>query len=407
MIHSLKALRPAIAGLQLIAIVAFGVPASAQHEHHQDPPPAGWSWSVDSSVFLTGNFQIREFRDFHHAESQNWLMAAATRRLANGTLALHGMFSFEPFTLRDLGSSQAFQTGETFGGAPLIDYQHPHDLFMGLSAAYDRPVGRVTWLLRGGLVDSPALGPTPFMHRPSASLHPTATLGHHQLDSTHIAHGVVTGGLRAGRWQFEASAFRGREPDEDRLDLDLGALDSTALRASWIHAGNRAQVSIGWLEDPHISEPGDITRVTASIEHQRMFGPRAAAFTAAWGQNRGDFSNEDAFLLEAAVSVTLRGAAYVRGEIVDKHILEAGGLHPPGLQHPHILSTVKALTVGYQHALIGPSPIGSAPLFSVGADVTGHLTPANLVSAYGRPLSIHVYGRWTLRYAVRPVKEGR
>ena len=35
------------------------------------------------------------------------------------------MLSFEPFTLRDLGSSQVFQTGETFGGAPLIDYQHP------------------------------------------------------------------------------------------------------------------------------------------------------------------------------------------------------------------------------------------------------------------------------------------
>ena len=44
------------------------------------------------------------------------------------------MFSLEPFTLRDIGSPQVFQTGETFNGAPLIDYQHPHDLIMNLGA---------------------------------------------------------------------------------------------------------------------------------------------------------------------------------------------------------------------------------------------------------------------------------
>ena len=50
------------------------------------------------------------------------------------------MLSLEALTLRDIGSPQVFQTGETFGGrAPLIDYQHPHDLFMGLGA----PVSRV------------------------------------------------------------------------------------------------------------------------------------------------------------------------------------------------------------------------------------------------------------------------
>jgi hypothetical protein len=104
-----------------------------------------------SNAFLTANFQERKFRDFHQVESQNWLMAMGARRVGTGTLTLHSMLSFEPFTLRDLGSSQVFQTGETFGGAPLIDYQHPHDLFMGLSAAYEQPMGRASLLIRGGL----------------------------------------------------------------------------------------------------------------------------------------------------------------------------------------------------------------------------------------------------------------
>ena len=44
------------------------------------------------------------------------------------------MLSFEPFSLDDIGSPQAFQTGETFNNAPIIDYQHPHDLLMQLAA---------------------------------------------------------------------------------------------------------------------------------------------------------------------------------------------------------------------------------------------------------------------------------
>ena len=385
--------------LMAAAIFLFAAPASAQHEHHPTPDE-GWAWSIDSTAFLTGNLQIREFRDFHHVESQNWMMAAASRALSGGTFDLHGMFSFEPFTLRELGSAQVFQTGETLGGAPLIDYQHPHDLIMGLAAAYERPVGTLTMMLRGGLVDAPALGPTPFMHRPSALLHPTAPLAHHQLDSTHITHGVVTAGLRAGAWQAEGSAFRGREPDEDRLALDLGALDSFAVRGSWIGRGTRAQVSVGWLEEPHRVEPGDVVRVTASVEHERLVGAHTTALTIAWGQNRSEFSNEDGALAEAVIGLTQRGTAYVRGEIAEKHILEAGGLHPPGLQHPHVLSTIKALTLGYQHAVYE-----RAGTLSLGADFTAHATPDNLLDAYGHPVSIHVYARWTLRYPVRPVEE--
>lgn len=373
-------------------VAAAPAMAGAQHDTHA-PASESWTWTLDANVFLSANLQERRFRDFHQVESQNWVMGVGLRGLGAGTLALHGMLSFEPFTLRDLGSSQAFQTGETFGGAPLIDYQHPHDLFMALAAAYERPIGRAQVGLRGGLVDAPALGPTAFMHRASSALHPTAPLAHHQLDSAHISHGVVTASLRAGAWQVEASAFRGREPDEDRLDLDLGALDSAAVRARWSRRGTRAQVSVGRLNEPEAAEPGDVTRITASLEHSWAMATRVGAVTAAWGRNHKPFSNEDAWLLEAALPALARGTGYLRAEFTDKHILEAGGLHPPGLDHGHTISRVAALTTGYQQELWRHD----AWAWSVGGDVTGHLVPRELSEAYGRPVSFHIYSRLALR----------
>jgi hypothetical protein len=67
-------------------------------------------------------------------ESANWFMPAAFRRVGKGTLELRGMFSLEPFTFPPGGSPLLFQTGETYKGQPLIDRQHPHELFMELTA---------------------------------------------------------------------------------------------------------------------------------------------------------------------------------------------------------------------------------------------------------------------------------
>jgi hypothetical protein len=69
-------------------------------------------------------------------ESANWFMPAAVRRVGPGTLELRAMLSAEPFTFPPGGSPLLFQTGETYKGEPLIDRQHPHDLFMELSASY-------------------------------------------------------------------------------------------------------------------------------------------------------------------------------------------------------------------------------------------------------------------------------
>src|SRR6185436_12949657 len=138
--------------------------------------------------------QVRKFRDFNTFESQNWVMGATERPFAAGQLRLHSMLSFEPFTIQALGSPQVFQTGETYQRAPLIDYQHPHDLFMDVGATWTRAIEDDRFFTTVALVGAPAVGPTVFMHRPSAVGNPTAPLSHHQMDATHISHGVVTAG---------------------------------------------------------------------------------------------------------------------------------------------------------------------------------------------------------------------
>ena len=90
-----------------------------------------WHWQADGNVFFGANYQRRKFTDFHTVESENWAMGTGSRPLGGGQLQLNGMISLEPLTLKKIGSPQVFQTGEIYQGAPLIDYQHPHDLKIG------------------------------------------------------------------------------------------------------------------------------------------------------------------------------------------------------------------------------------------------------------------------------------
>jgi hypothetical protein len=364
--------------------------AQQPHDHQTMAATTTWRWQVDASMFLGLNHQERKFRDFTVWEAQNWLMAGGERDLNGSRLRLNAMLSFESLTLRDIGSPQVFQTGETYLGGALIDYQHPHDLLMELGADVRVPVGAVALIAGADLIGSPTLGPPAFMHRPSAAFNPQAPLAHHHLDATHITPGVVRGGLAGGAWTVEGSWFRGREPDEDRLDVDLGALDSYAVRVSWAKGPWSAQASGGWLTKPELITPFDATRLTASLSYN---GGRLA-WMAAFGQNREIHGNLEAYLLEASWRKTPRDALYTRVESVAKDILDAG-FHPVGTFHRHRQSQISAATVGYVRDLI-QNRFGA---FGVGADLTGYVVPLNLREAYGSsPLSVHAF----IRYRARP-----
>lgn len=227
-------------------------------------------------------------------ESANWFMPMALHRVGNGTLELRSMFSFEPFTYSPGGSPQLFQTGETYQGQPLIDRQHSHDLFMELSATYRVPLGeRGTWFAYVGYPGEPALGPTAFMHRASASENPSAVLSHHLQDSSHITFGVFTTGFTYRWFKLEGSVFNGREPDENRYDFEAHPWNSRAARLSFAPNENWSlQISHGLLRNPEPLEPGDVRRTTASISYNRPLERGNWATSLIWGRNHENHGGE-------------------------------------------------------------------------------------------------------------------
>jgi hypothetical protein len=359
------------------------------HGDGQGGPVRSWVWSAEGSAFLGYNYQYRKFTDFDAVESQNWISAWAERPVRRARLRLMAMSSIEAATVADLGSPQVFQTGETYKNAPIIDYQHPHDLWMNLGAQMTMPAGGANFLAGAFVVGNIPLGPPPFMHRPSAVENPQAPLSHHYLDATHITHGVVSGGVDRAGWRVEGAWFRGREPDENRIDLDLGALDSAAIRLSWTRGAWSAQVSNAWLTWPERLSPTDATRRTASVSYFRGTDDRSLSWMAAFGQNREVFGHFDAWLLEATWRLSRRHAFYGRGETIAKDILDAG-YHPIGIPHTHRPSQVNAVTVGY----VNDPWTGRFGRLGIGGDITAYGVPDNLVESYGSPLSFHVFLRF-------------
>jgi hypothetical protein len=376
----------------VLLTLVVGAAEAQDHTGHQMPSAAtpSWQWTWDSSVFFGFNYQRRRFTDFDAWESQNWFMGHGQRSGERDTFRVHGMTSLEPFTMADIGSPQVFQAGETFGGVPLVDYQHPHDLIMGAGVTWERAWTGRRLMLGADLVGEPTLGPGAFMHRESARDNPQAPLGHHNLDSTHITHGVVRAGIGAGPLTFEASAFQGREPDETRTDLDLGPLDSYAGRVRYERGAWSAQVSAGHLNEPEPYELLDVVRLTASIAYTGAWLNRPLAATIAWGQNREGGSELDAYLVEGTWAARTSDVVYVRGELATKVIIGRGTLHPAGFRHPHQFSRVGAITGGYIRELV-TNRFGR---FGVGGDLTGYRVPANLEPSYGSPLSFHAFLRW-------------
>jgi hypothetical protein len=366
------------------------VAQQAEHQHGPVSARSAWSWSWDANVFLGWNYQLRKFTDFQRVESQNWLMGAGERPWGGGRLRLESMFSFEPFTIQALGSPQVFQTGETYHGAPLIDYQHPHDLIMEFRGVWRGEHGRLNTVFEADLVGSPALGPTPFMHRASARDNPTAPLTHHYMDATHITTGVVRGGVGTSGFLVDASVFRGREQNENRLNIDQPALDSWSVRGSWRSGPWNLQFSGAHLHEPEPYDPYDMTRLTASIEFNGTWRSKPLAATIAWGENREIHGILDGYLLEWSWQLWQTGSFYGRGEVAAKDILGLGSVHPRGIIHIHPISRVAAGTLGYVRQL--PS-LGRGRL-AIGGDYTFYSTSDDLELPYGSPHSYHVFLRW-------------
>ena len=254
--------------------------------------------------------------------SNNMGMAMAQRSLGPGMLGLRSMLSLEPATIGKEGYPLLLQTGETADGiTPLIDRQHPHDLFMELAGTYSVANANRALFLYAGLPGEPALGPPAFMHRFSGMNFPFAPITHHWLDSTHITYGVLTAGAVVAHVKVEASAFRGREPDENRWNIETPKLDSHSFRVS-VNPGSHLalQVSYGRLTSPEQLEPDvDQDRTTASAIYDGGWSGGHWEATLAWGRAQNHPGNTlDAFAGEAAVSMGGPHTFMARAESAEK-----------------------------------------------------------------------------------------
>jgi hypothetical protein len=393
----------------MIAMFAANAALAQEHEHqHQEEHPpelqfsharegSGTSWMPDSSPVYAHHLMAGDWmlmlhyaatvgyddqwsdRGSRRVVSTNWLMGMASHPLLGGQVAFRSMLSAEAATAA--GEKQLpllLQSGETYGGVPLHDRQHPHDLFMETAAIYRHPFGDVVGVeLYAAASGEPALGPTAFMHRPSAMNNPFPPIGHHWQDSTHITFGVLTAGVYS-RWaKLEGSVFHGREPDEDRWNFDFGPLDSWSGRVTVNPTSQTSfQASYGFIHSPEALLPDEnLHRLTASGTYSRpAFQDGSLSLSAIWGRNIEEHHSSDSFLLEANLDFDGRNVPFARLEYVQKlgHDLVLPG-------DPDAKYDVFQAQLGYVHRFGQLGPV----VPTLGAVVNIGAVPDSVAGAYG------------------------
>ena len=322
-------------------------PAEGFHTMHKN-----WSSMIGGFSYFVVDHQSGP-RGGKKMFNENMFMFMGQRDYAKNTLAFRTMFSLERITIGKCGYPLLFQTGETCDGrTPLIDRQHPHDLFMELAlVGSHRFNDENSAFIYCGLPGEPALGPPIFMMRFASEYIPEAPLGHHWMDSTHISFGVITAGLVHKGLQCEVSCFTGREPDEKRFNIEKPKFDSYSFRASLNPTENIAlQASYGHIKSPEQLHPDiNVNRTTFSAIYNKSWDCSNLQVAAIFGINDSIPGNKlPAFLLDATVEINQRHLLFSRFERVKNDDLF---IEPDPLAHSIFI--IKKITLGYVFEFLG------------------------------------------------------
>lgn len=355
-----------------------------------------WMFMLHGNIFFRYNnqdFSNKGSRGDSKFDAPNWLMFMGQRKVGSkGLFHFNTMFSLDAAIAGGSGYPLLFQSGEAYQGKPLVDRQHPHDLFSELSVSYSHAFSKNTDVfLYVGYPGEPALGPVAFMHRPSALYNPDAPISHHWVDATHITFGVATLGVRLGQFKIEGSSFTGREPNEKRFDFDKPRFDSWSGRLSYNPSPNWAlQVSHGFIESPEELHPGeDIHRTTASaIYSLPLVNDGWLNATAVWGLNKvQDHDGENAFLLEGSWrkrKLALHGRYEYTQKSVEELVLDEA------VYGHDAVFPVNAFTLGFNYDLFN---IKNARVAG-GSQFTLYHADDRLNSLYGKnPMAFEAYLR--------------
>lgn len=333
--------------------------------------------------------------------SSNWFMADAEHRAGeNGAFEFQLMLSLEPATITERRYPLLFQTGETAFGKPIIDGQHPHNFIMSAGFAYALSLSENTTLeLYFAPVGDPALGPVAYPHRASALELPQAPISHHWQDATHISDDVVTAGIAYKKIRVEASGFYGSEPGENRWIIQAGPINSWSTRL-WFFPGQNwaAQFSAGHLAHPEALEPGDQTRITASVEYSKPLAAGSWSSSMIWGRNHNTYTKRDlnAYTAESVLPIGHKNFITGRIELVDKDELFAAQPDVEQFLATYYGSTFRigAYTISYTRDIDVFRHVETG----IGANVEMYSLPAAIKPYYGdHPLGGNVYIRLRLK----------
>jgi hypothetical protein len=356
---------------------------------------AGDDWMVMAHGYAWGVYTNQSGpRGDDKAYVQSMAMLSAERQFDGGRFQIKSMLSLEPL-MSNRGYPNLFATGETAGGEPLVDRQHPHDLFMELAARIDIDIAESTSLfLYGGPVGEPALGPSAFMHRGSAKLNPEAPITHHWFDSSHITYGVGTAGISTRQFQLEGSIFTGQEPDERRWNIEKPRFDSWSVRATFNPSSSWSlQASTGRLKQPEAFHPGeDEQRTTASVNYANGNGLSAMLAYSAKDRRSGVFGPSTtltAWLAEANWDLDDHHTLFGRFENVKND-----ELFPEHTDPLHeIPFRVSKFQAGYAYRLPLTGPLNLA----LGITASAYAKPDALDAEYGKnPMGFTLFAKFSL-----------
>lgn len=362
-----------------------------------------WNLMLHYGLFPAYTFQNphnKAYRGSNEIFMPTWAMIMGSRTIGkNGLLSLRGMFSADPFIMGGSGYPLLYQTGETYQNIPLIDRQHPHDLFSELAIAYSHAFSDdIDGYVYFGYPGEPAVGPPAFMHRPSGLNIPDSPIGHHWQDATHITYGVATTGFRYKNFRMEGSCFTGREPGEERLWFDEARFDSWSARVNYLLGKSVAlQASYGFLHSPEAHEPErDVNRITSSVLHNKWLNHESVLSSSLiYGLNRSwDRSDPEhvlpsnSFLLESALQMS-RYNIFARAELLEKSFHELG-IGENDHRHPNNNATANHFEE-YENVWISAIKSGASVYLlkqqyfwlDAGFTVTYHRTSHVLVPYYG------------------------
>lgn len=354
-----------------------------------------WTLMFHANVFVLDEQQSGP-RGEDKFFSTNWLMGMAQRDAGPGVFTARTMLSLEPATVTDRQYPLLFQQGETAYGKPIVDGQHPHNLFMEIAALYDLTLGKNGLLsFYAAPIGDPAIGPMAYAHRASASEDPLATLGHHQEDSTHISEDVFTAGVTYRMARVEASGFHGREPNENRWNISQGKIDSWSTRLTLQPAKDwSGQYSYARITSPEALFPNENQeRMTASAMYNRAFHNGDWASSLIWGRTKSveDGSVFNSYAFESTLGFLAHNHVWTRIEDAERSnelLLGESPVPPNFVEQP--IGRVQAYTVGYDRDFNFVPHLSSA----LGAQATVYGVPAILQSLYGaHPAGVAVFIR--------------